>query len=115
LRGPGYLARDVYPDGLPPRGEVQGMVTDDGGYPVLRTKVTLTDAQGKVVGTVTTKKDGRYEFPLSEACKRCSVKAERIGFVTQAHSGLNYNGSNSLWFSFILKRVTAHSQSAKSN
>ncbi len=33
LRGPGYAMRDYVPDGLPPRGKVQGVVTDEGGYP----------------------------------------------------------------------------------
>lgn len=104
LRGPGYAARDVAPDGLPPRGKVQGMVTDDDGYPVPRTKVTLADADGRVLGTATTKKDGKYEFPLDAACRGCTVRAERMGFVTQSHSSLNYNGSNSLWFGFVMKK-----------
>lgn len=104
LRGPGYSMRDYVPDGLPPHGKVQGVVTDDGGYPVPRTGVTLSDAEGKVIGTANTKKDGRYEFVLEQPCKACSLKAERIGFTTQNRAGINYNGSNSLWFSFALKR-----------
>lgn len=104
LRGPGYSMRDYVPDGLPPHGKVQGVVTDDGGYPVPRTGVTLSDAEGKVIGTANTKKDGRYEFVLEQPCKACSLKAERIGFTTQNRAGISYNGSNSLWFSFALKR-----------
>lgn len=104
LRGPGYSMRDYVPDGLPPHGKVQGVVTDDGGYPVPRTGVTLSDAEGKVIGTANTKKDGRYEFVLEQPCKACSLKAERIGFTTQNRAGINYNGANSLWFSFALKR-----------
>jgi len=104
LRGPGYLARDIAPDGLPPRGKVQGMVTDEGGYPVPRAKVTLADKQGKVLATATTKKDGKYEFPLEAACQNCTVKAERMGFGPESHTGLHYNGSNSLWFGFVMRK-----------
>jgi dihydroorotase/N-acyl-D-amino-acid deacylase len=104
LRGPGYAMRDYNPEGLPLRGKVQGVVTDEGGYPVLRTKVTLSDAQGKVISTATSKKDGRYEFPLDQPCSKCSLTAERAGFAIQSHAGFSYNGSNSLWFSFALKR-----------
>ena len=104
LRGPGYVMRDYLPDGLPRRGEVRGVITDEGGYPLPRATVTLTDAAGKVIGTAGTKKDGRYEFALEQACTGCLVIAERTGFVSQSRSGVNYNGSNSLWFSFALKR-----------
>jgi hypothetical protein len=104
LRGPGYIMRAYVADGLPPRGKVQGVITDDGGYPLPRTKVSLTDADGKILGTATSKKDGRYEFVLEQACNKCAAKAERMGFVAQSRSGINYNGSNSLWFSFTLKR-----------
>ena len=33
LRGPGYMMCDYVPDGLPPKGKLQGVVTDSGGYP----------------------------------------------------------------------------------
>ncbi len=36
LRGPGYIMRDYLPEGLPPRGKVQGVVTDEGGWPMPR-------------------------------------------------------------------------------
>ncbi len=104
LRGPGYMMRDYVPDGLPVRGRVQGVVTDDGGYPLPRATVTLTDATGKVLGTANIKKDGRYEIVLERPCHGCSLKAERAGFVTQNRTGINYNGSNSLWFGFAMKR-----------
>jgi N-acyl-D-aspartate/D-glutamate deacylase len=104
LRGPGYMMRDYLPDGLPPRGKLQGAVTDDGGYPLPRSTVTLTDATGKVLGTANIKKDGRYEIALEQPCRGCSLKAERAGFVSQSHTGINYNGSNSLWFGFALTR-----------
>jgi N-acyl-D-amino-acid deacylase len=104
LRGPGYSMRDYFPDGLPPRGKLQGMVTDEGGYPVPRSTVTLTDASGKVLGTANIKKDGRYEIVLDQPCRACSLKVERAGFVTQNRPGINYNGSNSLWFGFAMKR-----------
>ncbi len=80
LRGPGYTMRDYVPDGLPPRGKLQGVVTDEGGYPLPRSTVTLTDASGKVLGTANIKKDGRYEIALEQPCRGCSLKAERAGF-----------------------------------
>jgi len=104
LRGPGYAMRDYVPDGLPPKGKLQGVVTDEGGYPVPRSTVTLTDATGKVLGTANIKKDGRYEVVLEQPCHACSLKVERMGFVTQTKSGIEYNGSNSLWFGFAMKR-----------
>jgi dihydroorotase/N-acyl-D-amino-acid deacylase len=104
LRGPGYMMRDYIPDGLPPRGKVQGVVTDEGGYPVPRSTVTLADAAGKVLGTANIKKDGRFEIVLEQPCNGCTLKAERMGFVTQTHAGIKYNGSNPLWFGFVLKR-----------
>ena len=104
LRGPGYTMRDYVPDGLPPRGKVQGVVTDEGGYPVPRSTVTLTDATGEVLGTANIKKDGRFEIILERPCNGCTLKAERMGFVTQTHAGVKYNGSNPLWFGFVLKR-----------
>jgi N-acyl-D-amino-acid deacylase len=102
LRGPGYAMRDYLPDGLPPRGKLQGVVTDDGGYPLPRSTVTLTDASGKVLGTANIKKDGRFEIMLDQPCHACSLEAERTGFTTQRKSGINYNGSNTLWFGFVL-------------
>ena len=108
LRGPGYIMRDYLPDGLPPRGKLQGVVTDEGGYPLPRSTVTLTDATGKVLGTANIKKDGRFEIVLEQPCKGCSVKAERPGFAPQTHTGINYNGSNSLWFGFALQRMKGH-------
>ncbi len=104
LRGPGYLMRDYLPEGLPPRGKVQGVVTDEGGWPVPRATITLTDASGAVVGTANSKRDGRYEIILEKPCNNCLLKAEHMGFATQQRSGVDYNGSNSLWFGFALKR-----------
>jgi len=104
LRGPGYIMRDYNPEGVPVRGKVQGVVTDESGWPLPRATVTLTDANGKVLATATSKKDGRYEFALENPCTGCSVKAERMGFVAQEKSGVDYNGSNSLCFGFALKK-----------
>ena len=104
LRGPGYTMRDYVPEGMPPKGKLQGVVTDDGGYPLPRSTVTLTDATGKVLGTANIKKDGRYEIVLEQICHGCSLKVERMGFITQTRPGIEYNGSNSLWFSFAMKR-----------
>ena len=104
LRGPGYMMRDYVPEGLPDHGKVQGVVTDEAGWPLPRATVTLSDTSGKILATATSKKDGRYEFVLEKACNDCSVKAERMGFATQEKSGVEYNGANSLWFGFALKR-----------
>ncbi len=103
LRGPGYIMRDYLPEGLPPRGKVQGVVTDEGGWPVPRATVTLTDASGAVVGTANSKRDGRYQIILEKPCNNCLLKAEHMGFATQQRSGVDYNGSNSLWFGFALR------------
>jgi len=69
LRGPGYTMRDYVPEGMPQKGKLQGVVTDDGGYPLPRSTVTLTDANGKVLGTANIKKDGRYEIVLEQPCR----------------------------------------------
>ncbi len=105
LRGPGYIMRDYLPEGLPPRGKVQGVVTDEGGWPMPRAKVTLTDASGAVVGTANSRRDGRYQIILEKPCNNCLLKAEHMGFTTQQRSDVNYNGSNSLWFGFTLQRT----------
>jgi dihydroorotase/N-acyl-D-amino-acid deacylase len=104
LRGPGSLARDYSPDGLPPRGQLQGVVTDEAGWPLPRTGVTLFDASGKVVGSFTTRKDGRYQIPADTACHACRLVAERAGFAA-GEARVDYNGVNSLWFSFALRRL----------
>jgi len=105
LRGPGYIMRDYNPEGLPVRGRIQGVVTDDAGWPLPRTTVTLLDPGGKILATATSKRDGRYEFVLESPCKGCSVKAERMGFAAQQKSGVDYNGSNSLWFGFAMRNT----------
>jgi N-acyl-D-amino-acid deacylase len=104
LRGPGYIMHDTLPEGLPPRGKVQGVVTDDGGWSLPRSTVTLLDADGAVVGTARSKANGTYEIVLEKPCNNCVLRAERMGFATQQRSGVNYNGSNSLWFGFALER-----------
>jgi hypothetical protein len=104
LRGPGYKFRAQNPEGLPAPGKIQGMVTDEGGWPIPRVRIILTDASGKDIHARTTKKDGSYEFVYKEPCMGCILKVARPGFVTQSKAGVNYNGSNSLWFSFALGR-----------
>ena len=56
------------------------------------------------MGTARSKKSGSYEIVLEKPCNGCLIKAERMGFAAQEKSGVNYNGSNSLWFGFALKR-----------
>jgi len=105
LRGPGYAARAYAPEGLPPRGAIQGVVTDEDGWPLPRAKVTLADTGGKKVAEYETKQDGRWQIPAEDPCLRCRLSAERMGFVP-AQRAVNYNGANTLWFSFALKRQT---------
>ncbi|MGA3315207.1 MAG: carboxypeptidase-like regulatory domain-containing protein [Candidatus Korobacteraceae bacterium] len=96
--------RDYLPEGLPPRGKVQGVVTDDGGWPLPRATVTVLDAGGKVLGSAHSRRNGSYEIVLEKPCNNCLLKAEHMGFAAQQRSGVNYNGSNSLWFGFALER-----------
>lgn len=106
LRGPGYAARDAFPEGQAPRGKIQGVVTDEEGWPLPRTKVTLTRASGEVVGTSGTGKAGRYEIVSDAPCDPCTLKVERMGFEGTQRE-VKYNGANSLWFSFALRRLEA--------
>jgi N-acyl-D-amino-acid deacylase len=101
LRGPGYSMREYDPQGLPLRGSIEGVITDQGGWPVPRTQVTLTNVKGELLGTFQTKKDGKYDLPLDNSCEHCKLKVERAGFQAQSRT-VNYNGTNSLWFSFAL-------------
>jgi dihydroorotase/N-acyl-D-amino-acid deacylase len=103
LRGPGYAMRAYAPEGLPPRGEVRGVVTDTGGWPIPRAVVTLLDANGKTLATFETKKDGRFAVVYEQVCNQCVLAAERMGFAPQKRD-LDYNGMNSLWFGFALAR-----------
>ena len=103
LRGPGYWPHAAFPEGQPPRGGIKGMVTDEHGWPVPRTQVSVVDGSGKSLGSAATKKDGKYEVLLSRPCAACRVTAGRMGFRAQSHS-FDYNGANSLFFSFSLRR-----------
>lgn len=104
LRGPGWAGRPYAPEGLPPRGRIEGVVTDEAGWPLPRTRVTLADASGKELAAFETKKDGRYEFPRDQACQGCKLRAERMGF-SPGQAAVDYNGANNLWFSFALRRM----------
>ncbi|HSE49298.1 MAG TPA: amidohydrolase family protein [Terriglobales bacterium] len=101
LRGPAYTGGD---SSLPPRGKIQGVVTDEDGWPLGRVMVSVVDPTNKVVGQKQTMYLGRYEIPLDQPCAKCSIKVERMGFEPARRSGVHYNGANSLWFSFALKR-----------
>jgi dihydroorotase/N-acyl-D-amino-acid deacylase len=104
LRGPGYAAREYAPEGLAPRGKIAGVVTDEEGWPLPRTKVTLRRASGEIVGTLETRKEGRFEILTDVPCDPCTLQAERMGFAS-AQRQVQYNGANSLWFSFPLRRL----------
>lgn len=103
LRGPGWTLQDIMPDGLPAQGHLQGMVTDEGGYPVPRVKITLLDATGKEVASVNNKRDGRFQFDHPAPCHACTVKAERMGFTTQSATA-DFNGLNDVFANIRLQR-----------
>jgi len=103
LRGPGYAAAVASESGLEPKGKLRGYVTDEEGWPLLRSNITLLDASGKILTTVGSKREGKYEIPLDSPCKGCKLRAERAGFVTQERA-LDYNGTNTLTFTFALPR-----------
>jgi dihydroorotase/N-acyl-D-amino-acid deacylase len=107
LRGPGYQARGIAPEGLAPRGSIRGFVSDTDGWPLPRTKIVLTDSSGKEVGNVNSGREGKFELPIENACDKCFLTASRMGFVEQKRQ-LSYNGSNPLWFGFALQRELAH-------
>ncbi|HTK95826.1 MAG TPA: amidohydrolase family protein [Terriglobales bacterium] len=101
LRGPAYTGG---PDtGKAPRGKIQGVITDEQGWPLGRVVVSVVQPNNKVVAQAQTLYLGRYEIPLDQPCPKCVVRAERLGFVPQEHA-LDYNGANSLWFGFAMKR-----------
>ena len=103
LRGPGYAAAAVSENGLEPRGKLRGYVTDEEGWPLLRSTLTLLDGSGKTLTTVGSKREGKYEIPFDAPCKGCKLRAERAGFVTQERA-VDYNGTNTLTFTFALPR-----------
>ncbi len=102
LRGPGFRG---YSSGQTGPGGVHGFVSDDGGYPMGRTTVTVKDASGKEVAHASVTYDGKFDIPLASACEKCTITAERAGFATETRT-FDYNGANSLWFGFALKRTT---------
>ncbi|MFL6301498.1 MAG: amidohydrolase family protein [Terriglobales bacterium] len=104
LRGPGYAAAAISESGLEPKGKLRGYVTDGQGWPLLRATLTLMDANGKPVSTMGSKREGKYEIPLDQPCKGCKLRAERAGFTTQERA-VDYNGTNTLTFTFALSRV----------
>lgn len=110
LRGPSYSGRALAPGGTMPKGKLTGVVTDEQGWPLLRTRITLSDSDGKEVASVNTRRDAGamsvYEIVLEKECRGCTLKAERMGFGT-AERTVDYNGANTLWVSFALKRQEA--------
>jgi hypothetical protein len=102
LRGPGYYNRAVSPDGLRPKGRISGFTTSPDGWPVTRAEIKLIDKSGNAVMTVPTRLAGKYEMTTDKPCISCKLAASRPGFAT-AEKKIDYNGSNSLFFSFELK------------
>ena len=103
LRGPAYQARGIAPEGLAPRGGVRGFVSDNDGWALPRTKVVLSDASRKEIGSATSGREGKFEIPLEQPCSGCTLSASRMGFAPQKRD-VSYNGANSLWFAFALER-----------
>ena len=106
LRGNAYYARNYNPEGLPMKGEVRGVVTDPGGYPIGRVAVTLLDKNGEELGKMITRYDGKYAIAYEKSCLGCRIEAERMGYAP-VQQRLDYNGANSLWFSLVMKRAAA--------
>jgi len=103
LRGPAYQARAIAPQGLAPKGTLRGFVSDPEGWPLPRTKLSLTDQSGTEVGSATSGREGKYEILVEQPCTRCTLTASRMGFASQERAVV-YNGSNPLWFGFALER-----------
>jgi N-acyl-D-amino-acid deacylase len=104
LRGPGWMYRESLPEGLAPRGAIEGMIVDEGGLPVFRVKVTLLDAVGKELASATNRRDGKFTIERSDPCRDCTIKIEHMGFATQS-SKANFNGLNDVWIGFQLARL----------
>jgi dihydroorotase/N-acyl-D-amino-acid deacylase len=101
LRGPAYTGG---PDeGQPPKGKIEGVVTDEQGWGLGRVLVSVVDPSNKVVAQGQTKYLGRFEIPLDQPCATCTLRVARDGFDAQERA-LDFNGANSLWFGFALKR-----------
>jgi len=114
LRGPGYINKGVSPDGLRPKGKIQGFTTSPDGWPVTRAEITLTDSTGNVVMKVPTRREGKYEIALDKPCMGCKLTASRLGFAP-VEKKIDYNGSNSLWFSFAMSpEKAANTKNTKS-
>jgi N-acyl-D-amino-acid deacylase len=101
LRGSGYFNRANSSDGLRPRGKVQGIITTADGYALPRSALKLVDSKGATVATANNTRDGRFEISLEQPCMGCKLIAQRMGFKDGEHK-VDYNGSNSIWFSFVL-------------
>lgn len=78
LRGPAYQARGIAPEGLAPKGGVRGFVSDSDGWPLPRTKVVLSDASGKEVGSATSGREGKFEILLEQPCDGCTLSASAL-------------------------------------
>ncbi len=101
LRGPAYMNRGVAPEGLRLPGKLAGVITDEDGYPMPRTTLSLVDASGIKIGEGHSGRDGHYEIALDKDCRACTLRAERKGFKA-AEKKVDFNGVNPLWFSFAL-------------
>jgi N-acyl-D-amino-acid deacylase len=101
LRGPGWINRGVTPDGMRPKGRLQGVVSTEDGWALPRTRIVLEDAAGKTLAEATSKRDGKYELVWESPCRNCRIKAMRLGFQTR-EKAVDYNGANPLWFNFTM-------------
>jgi dihydroorotase/N-acyl-D-amino-acid deacylase len=110
LRGPGYINKAVSPDGMRPKGKLQGFVTTPDGWPLGRTVIKLLDGTGKQVAEARNGREGRYEMPLDAVCEKCKLVASRMGF-KDAERAVTFNGSNPLWFSFVMTAEKRKSRS----
>lgn len=99
LHGAGWFSRA--PDDGPIHGKIEGVITDEMGWPMGRVNIDLKDASGKTVANFKTRYDGRYAIAYDSPCQHCTLHAERMGYGSGERQ-VDYNGANSLWFSFVL-------------
>jgi hypothetical protein len=107
LRGPAYINKGIAPDGLRPKGRLQGVITTPDGWPLPRTNVRLLDSAGTVIAESRNGRDGRFDLVFASPCRKCRLLVTRMGF-TPAERSVDYNGSNPLWFGFALTAERKH-------
>ena len=104
LRGPGYIMRDYLPEGLPPRGKVQGVVTDEGGWPMPRAHGYADRCQRQGCGYSAFQEERQLPDHPGEALQQLPAKSRAHGLRNPATIGGGLQRFESLWFGFALQR-----------